>query len=153
VEHDQSNTVHGKMTETIDKDTTIHITQGNLEHKVQTGTALYDVKGALTENYQDTQTTDVHGDLKITSKTTLIHLQAATDIQLQVGKSTLLMQSNGSIELSGVTIAVKGTEKVGIAGESIASVASKDHSISGALVVSEGSTSNTVKGGVVMLNP
>jgi type VI secretion system secreted protein VgrG len=145
VEHDQTNTVHGKMTETIDKDTTIHITQGNLEHKVQTGTALYEVKGALTENYQTTQDTTVEGDITITSTT--------GDIVLHTGASKLWMKNDGSIELSGVSIAINGTTKVYVKGGEVASEADTNHEINGAAVKSTGSVTNTAQGGVVMLNP
>ena len=145
VEHDQTNTVHGKMTETIDKDTTIHITQGKLEHKVQTGTALYDVKGALTENYQTTQDTTVKGNITITS--------TSGDILVQTGPSKLLMKNDGSIELSGLSIAIKGTTKVYVKGGEVVSEADTTHEISGAAVKSTGSATNTVTGGVVMLNP
>ena len=145
VDHDQTNTVHGKMTETIDKDTTIHITQGKLEHKVQTGTALYDVKGALTENYQTTQDTTVKGNITITS--------TSGDILVQTGPSKLLMKNDGSIELSGVSIAIKGSAKVYVKGGEVVSEADTTHEISGAAVKSTGSATNTVTGGVVMLNP
>ena len=145
VEHDQTNTVHGKMTETIDKDTTIHITQGNLEHQVQTGTAKYDVKGALTENYQTTQDTTVKGNITITS--------TSGDILVQTGPSKLLMKNDGSIELSGLSIAIKGTTKVYVKGGEVVSEADTTHEISGAAVKSTGSATNTVQGGMVMLNP
>jgi type VI secretion system secreted protein VgrG len=145
VEHDQTNTVHGKMTETIDKDTTIHITQGKLEHQVQTGTASYDVKGALTENYQTTQDTTVKGNITITS--------TSGDILVQTGPSKLLMKNNGSIELSGLNIAITGTTKVYVKGGEVVSEADTTHEISGAAVKSTGSATNTVQGGMVMLNP
>lgn len=146
------NVLEGTHTETIQGDTTIKITEGKLDHDVVAGTATYHVKGAVTETYEDVQNTTVTKDIIIISKAK-IHITAATEIQLEVGKSKLKMTSDGSIELSGVTIAVNGKEKVGIAGKSIASVAGNDHTISGKLVVSNGSTSNTVKGGMVMLNP
>ncbi len=53
VEHDDTQTVHnnrtiqvdGTHTETIIKDTTITVKSGNFQHSVDTGTALYKVKG------------------------------------------------------------------------------------------------------------
>jgi type VI secretion system secreted protein VgrG len=100
VEHDQTNTVHGKMTETIDKDTTIHITQGKLEHKVETGTALYEVKDALTEKYHNTQDTTVKGNITITSET--------GDIVLHTGASKIKLTNAGLIEIHGKNIVVIG---------------------------------------------
>jgi type VI secretion system secreted protein VgrG len=145
VEHDQTNTVHGKMTETIDKDTTIHITQGNLEHKVQTGTALYDVKGALTENYQTTQDTTVKGNITITS--------VSGDITLHTGASKLVLKNDGKIELTGVNIAIDGGQKVYTHGGQVVSEADTNHEISGQAVKSNGAVTNTVQGAMVMLNP
>jgi hypothetical protein len=133
------------MTETIDKDTTIHITQGKLEHKVETGTALYDVKGPLTENYQTTQDTTVKGNITITS--------VSGDILLQTGPSKLLLKNDGSIELSGINIGIKGTAKVETKGGQVVSAADTNHEISGAAVKSSGSATNTIQGGMVMLNP
>ncbi len=144
--------VFGTHFESIKLDTTIKITDGNLDHDVVAGTATYHVKGAVKETYEDEQNTTVTSDIIIISKAK-IHITAADEILLEVGASKLLMKKDGSIELSGKTIAVNGSEKVGIAGASIASVAGNDHSISGAIVVSEGKTTNTVKGGMVMLNP
>jgi type VI secretion system secreted protein VgrG len=100
VEHDQTNTVHGKMTETIDKDTTIHVTKGKLEHKVLTGTALYEVKDALTEKYHTTQDTTVKGNITITSET--------GDIVLHTGASKIKMTNAGLIEIHGKNIVVIG---------------------------------------------
>jgi type VI secretion system secreted protein VgrG len=100
VENDQTNTVHGKMTEKIDKDTTIHITEGNLEHKVLKGTALYEVKDALTEKYHNTQDTTVHGDITITSET--------GNIILHTGASQIKLTNDGLIELHGKNIVVIG---------------------------------------------
>ena len=153
ITNDRTITVDGTHTETIKGDTTIKITDGNLSHDVASGTGTFHVKGEVTENYDADQNTTVANDIIIISKSTKIHITAATEIQLQVGASTLLMKSDGSIQLSGKNIAINATEKVGIAAPSIASEASNDHTTSGMLVVSKGSTSNTVQGGMVMLNP
>jgi type VI secretion system secreted protein VgrG len=161
VEHDQADTIHndrtitidGKHTETIKKDTTIKVTEGNLDHDVAAGTAKFHVKGAVSETFDDKQETTVNGDIIITSKTTKIHVTASTEIKLEVGASKLLMKSDGSIELSGNNVAIKGSQTVQIKGASITSQADADNNTKGAIVLSEGSTSNTVKGGMVMLNP
>jgi type VI secretion system secreted protein VgrG len=145
VEHDQSNTVHGKMTETIDKDTTIHISEGKLEHKVLKGTALYEVQDALTEKYHNTQDTTVQGNITITS--------AKGDILIQTGPSSLLLKNDGNIELSGINIAITGKKKVYTSGDQVVSEAGTNHEISGQAVKSNGSVTNTVQGGMVMLNP
>ncbi len=161
VEHDDTQTVHnnrtitvnGTHTETIKKDTKITITEGNFEHHVQTGTAKYTVKGAVTEDFDANQETKVANDIVIQSETKHVHITAATDIKLEVGGSKLLMKKDGSIELSGKNIAVKGSESVSIKGMSVTSQADADHNTKGAIVLSEASGSNTIKGGMVMLNP
>jgi len=163
VEHDQTNKVvsgnrsvtveTGTFTETIQSDTSITVKEGTYSHDVAANTAKYHVNGALTENYDATQSTTVGKDITITSNESKIHITAATEIQLQVGASTLLMKSDGTIELSGVNLAINGSVSVNIAGTSITSAATADHNTSGAIVISEGAASNTVKGGMVMLNP
>jgi type VI secretion system secreted protein VgrG len=136
VEHDDSQTVHnnrtigvdGTHTETIKKDTTITVTEG---------------KEVNTVNQQ----------IEVTSQTAHIHLTASTQIKLEVGASKLLMKSDGSIELSGVNIAIDGSQKVRIHSMEIASEADVQHQTKGTIVVSEGTATNTVKGAMVMLNP
>lgn len=158
VEHDDTQTVHnnraigvdGTHTETIKKDTTIKITEGKLVHDVVAGTADYHVQGAVTEKFSATQSTTVNKEILITSASASIHLEAATEIQLHTGASTLLMKSDGTIELSGVKLSISGTQEVkaGVAtqtvtcdpsqvttsGAAITSSAVGVHQISGALV-------------------
>jgi len=153
VEHDQTNTVNNKFTETIKSDATIQITEGNYSHDVVTGTAKYHVMADLTEDYDATQTTTVAREIRITSESASISITAATEISLTVGASSLLMKSDGSIKLSGVDVAINGSGSVNIHGMSVTSSADADHNTKGAIVVSEGSATNTVKGGMVMLNP
>jgi len=161
VKNDRTDTVQGKHTETITKDTAITIDQGNLEHKVNTGTADYYVKSDLTEKYDSNQnttvtaslTTTVGNNIDIEAKSGYIHIKGATEIQLLVGSSKLLMQSNGSIQLSGVNVTIDGSESVTIHGASVTSKADTDHNTTGAIVMSSGTATNTVKGGMVMLNP
>jgi type VI secretion system secreted protein VgrG len=162
VQHDQTNTVNNDFTETIKKNATISITEGNLSHDVVTGTATYHVKGALDETYDDTQTTTVKntltivstaGPIAVSSDSQKITMTAATEIKLEVGASTLLMKADGSIELSGVSIAIDGAQKVAVHGGQVSSEADTSHDTKGNIVLSEGAATNTVKGGMVMLNP
>ena len=96
VKNDRSNTVKGKFTETITKDTKITIEKGDLEHKVNTGTANYYVKSDIGEKYDANQTTEVTSDqtttvgnnIDVTAKG-YIHLKAGTEIQLLVGSGKL----------------------------------------------------------------
>jgi type VI secretion system secreted protein VgrG len=161
VKNDRTDTIKGKHTETITKDTQITIEQGNLTHKVNTGTADYYVKSDLTEKYDSNQTTDVTASQKTTvgnnidiqAKSGYIHIEAATEIQLKVGSSTLLMKSDGSIKLTGVNIGVDASTQLNLHGGDLISKADGNHLISGGLVKSTADGANTVKGATVLLNP
>ncbi|MGV6809106.1 MAG: hypothetical protein ACWA5U_04445, partial [bacterium] len=137
IDNNKTIVVDGTHTETIKKDTTITITEGNLKQTVKLG------KSEIT----------VHKEITEESETAHIHVTAATEIKLEVGASKLLMKADGSIELSGVNIAINGKQSVNTHGMSVTTKADMDHNTEGAIVKSEGSVSNTVKGTMVMLNP
>jgi type VI secretion system secreted protein VgrG len=120
--------VDGTHTETIKKDTTITVTDGK-------------------------ETNTVKQSIDITSQTSSIHLTASTEIQLLVGSSKLLMKSDGTIELTGLNVTIKGATMVTVKGGIVHSEADSEHQTKGAIVLSDGSATNTVKGGMVMLNP
>jgi type VI secretion system secreted protein VgrG len=170
VEHDDSQIIHndrtikvdGKHTETITKDTAIKIETGTFSHDVAANTATYHVKAALTENYDDTQTTKVKnniiwesaaGSILIETKGTQLHVEAITEIQLHVGASTIKMNAAGEIKIDGVDITINGTKTVTTKAVDVTSSAGKKNEINGAIVLSDGSATNTVQGAMVMLNP
>ena len=106
-----------------------------------------------------------------------VALTATTEISIKVGAASLTMKSDGTIELSGKDVTIKGTASstvdggpkaalkaadvaingtgsVNIGGGTVTSEAKTVNSIKGAAVMSEASAVNTVKGGAaVMLNP
>jgi type VI secretion system secreted protein VgrG len=145
--------VNGKHTETIKGDTTIKITDGNLDHDVASGTAKYHVKGKIEELYDDSQATLAKNAISITSGTAHIYIHGCTSIQLHVGASQLWMDSGGGILLKGNHIQIVGAQKVEIKGGEVVSHADTMHEISGANVKSTGSSTNTVQGAAVLLNP
>ncbi len=153
VDHDQTNTVKNDFTETITNNASITIEEGTYNHDVKANTAKYHVQGALTETYDDKQTTTVNKDIAIKSTTTHVHIDAATVIKLHVGMSTIEMDSTGNIKIDGVNITINGTASVTIKGGLVSSKADSQHKTNGAVVISEGSATNTVKGGTVLLNP
>ncbi len=160
VTSDRTITVNGAHTEVIAKDTKITVSEGNYAHDVATGTASFHVKGAVTETFDANQQTTVAQAIAVQSNESSIHLTAKTEIKLQVGASKLLMKEDGTIELEGKNIAIKGmavgvdgTVAVSIHGLAVTSKADANHTIQGAIVLSEGSAVNTIKGGMVMLNP
>ena len=110
IEHDETHIVKsgdrtikvetGKHTETIKGDTKIKIETGKYEHAVATGTADYNVKGALTEYCDTTQDSTVKGNITITSVT--------GDIILHAGASQIKLTNAGLIEIHGKNIVVIG---------------------------------------------
>jgi type VI secretion system secreted protein VgrG len=116
VTHNENITIDGTHAQTIKKDTTIIITEGHYKHNVNTGTAKYFVKNALTEKYGNAQTTTVEKNQTTTVKQTItiesteadVQIKAAKAIQLQTGSSSLSMKSDGTIEIQGVKITIDG---------------------------------------------
>jgi type VI secretion system secreted protein VgrG len=105
--HDHSTTVENN------KATVINGPQHTVA--VTTGTQATTVKKAIqvtseTEGIEHT----AHTAYKVTASTQHILLEAATDIILKVGQSTLHMSQDGAILLEGVTITVKGSGKVDV---------------------------------------
>ncbi|HWQ33705.1 MAG TPA: type VI secretion system tip protein TssI/VgrG [Blastocatellia bacterium] len=157
VEHDDTQavrnnraiTVDGTHTETIKKATSITITEGTYSHNVAANTATYHVKGALTENYDNTQKTTVLQDLTIDCKTKIL-ITATNEIKLHTGASMIVMKSDGTIQIHGVKIEIIGTQevksgvgaqtvtldrqKVTTSGTAISTTAVGTHELSGALI-------------------
>jgi type VI secretion system secreted protein VgrG len=170
VKHDTTIDVLGKHTETIKKDTSITVSEGNLTHDVAKGTAFYHVKGAfeskyeatsmatvtgaVTEHYNDSLETIVKNGIHIASTAAHIYIHTATSIQLHVGDSSIWMDSGGQIAIKGNNIAIEGKESVSIHGGMVRSKADSTHEIeSGGNCKSAAGGTNTVKGSMVMLNP
>jgi type VI secretion system secreted protein VgrG len=108
VHNDRTITVDGKYTQTIQKDTTIKITEGKLDHDVAANTAHYHVKGAVTEDFDATQTTKVKNKITIESLEGETLIQAAKKITLHTGDSKITLEANGKISIEGVNIIVTG---------------------------------------------
>ncbi|MCP4431058.1 MAG: type VI secretion system tip protein VgrG [Gammaproteobacteria bacterium] len=153
VDHDQTNTVKNDFTETIKNNASITISEGTYKHDVKANTATYHVQGALTENYDDIQSTTANKAITIESGTAHVHIDASTVIKLHVGASTIKMDSGGNITIDGVNININAASTVTIKGKIVHSEATAEHQTKGAVVSSEGSATNTVKGGTVLLNP
>lgn len=72
----------------------------------------------------------VQGEIVIESEKNRIYFKAASYIKLEVGKSQLIMTSDGTIELTGVQIALTGD-----------------------FILSQATQNHTIKGGRVDINP
>jgi type VI secretion system secreted protein VgrG len=186
VEHDDTLTVHrnrlinvdGTHTETIDKDTTIRILTGRLNHDVVANIATFHVKGAVAETYEDTQTTLVTNDVVIVSKAATILIDAAKEITLHTGSSTLDMNANGTvvldaakeimlhsgssildmtsegtIQLNGVNVSISGTQQV-MAGVSTQTVTCDNAKVttSGADITATAVGVHEISGALVKIN-
>jgi type VI secretion system secreted protein VgrG len=161
VEHDHSDTVHnnrtitidGTHTETITKDTKITIKTGKYEHEVATGTADYKVKGALTEYCDTTQATTVKGNITIKSTSADIEIDAATQVKLITGSSSILMKSDGTIQISGTEITISGTAKVqmGVGNQTVTADPAQ-LAVSGAAIASSATGKHEITGAVVKIN-
>jgi type VI secretion system secreted protein VgrG len=146
VEHDDTQTVHnnrtisvdGTHTETIKGDTKINVTDGVQHTTVKKDIWIQSTDGAL---------------VMVKAFQHKVFVEAGEEIELLTGASRMVMKKDGSIELSGVNIAIRGSESVKTSGNSISSEATTDHNIKGGIVLSEASGANTVKGAAVMLNP
>jgi type VI secretion system secreted protein VgrG len=104
--------VDGTHTETIKKDTTIKISEGNLDHNVVKGTASYHVAKAVTENFDATQDTVVKNNILIKSAEGEIRIDASKKITLHTGDSELVMEANGTITLTGKIINTIGKTSI-----------------------------------------
>ena len=79
---------------------------------MQSGTAAIHVKGAVTENFDDTQTTSVIKNVKVQSTTAKIVIDGKTEITLHSGDSLIVMKEDGAITISGKTVTIVGTQEV-----------------------------------------
>lgn len=153
--------IDGNHGTAIKGDTEIVIKTGTYFHDVQTGSVTYHATNNVIENYDAEQKTTVKGDITIKSTTGKIVIEAANQIELKTGASTISMKKDGTIEIKGKNIGIKADSSVGvkgnasvdIAGGMVTSKADSTNKMEGAIVLSEGKASNTVKGGMVMLNP
>jgi type VI secretion system secreted protein VgrG len=166
--HDQTNTVNGKFTEVIDKDTSITVKTGKLEHKVNTGTASYYVKGAMTQKFDNVWESKVTGKVLIKANSD-ITIDSDTKITLVTGSSQLVMESGGAISLTGIKITVNGKDtvnvsspnktevtggaeaKFGTGGQNVVTSTAKT-AISGAAINSSAVGMHEITGAVVKIN-
>src|SRR5262249_62120783 len=78
------------------------------------------VNGAVLETYNDALTTIVNSGVVLNSTGANIHAVAATEILLNSGASTLVLKSDGTIELIGVKISINGKALVDVGAPKVA---------------------------------
>jgi type VI secretion system secreted protein VgrG len=130
VMNDRTINVDGKHTETIVKDTTITITQGNHSTTVQTGNQTIEInKGnqsttldmgnqSITLNMGNQSTQLDMGNVSITCDVGAISMKATTSITLTCGASTITL-SPAAIEISSTAITISGDAVVEVSGDAM----------------------------------
>lgn len=180
VEHDQSDIVHndrmvtvdGKHTETIKKNTTIHITEGDLEHMVLTGKADYSVaKNQITTVKLQIKDESTDADILQMAKDKIhldsgagksvaelrpngeIEISSAEQIKLITGESSITLKKDGTITISGKKLTVSGTNEVliGVGNQNV-KCDTQQVATSGAAINSSAIGKHEISGAVVKLN-
>jgi len=146
-------TVHAQydMDTTVQHDNTETIKTGVHKFTVETGTATYTVKGAVTETFQATQSTTVQTSIDIKTIADFIHLTSPKEIKLTVGSSTLTLTpdtirlNSPHILLEGVTD-IKGlAPNITFAADTEAKMGAPTVNVSGTKEATMGVGSQTVK--------
>jgi len=103
---------------------------GQEQQLVLSADHIVQVQNSQIVRIQQAQSTTAQQEITITSAENKVHVKAATQIILEVGKSKITMSADGTIEISGVNITVKGE-----------------------IVNSNATSHNTITGGMVDINP
>jgi type VI secretion system secreted protein VgrG len=158
VDNDLTVTVHNNRTTTID----VNSTETVLGKKETT------VNGTVLETYNSSLSTVVKGGVMLASTGANIHVVAATEVMLNSGASTLLLKSDGTIELTGVNIVINGKALVDVAAPSVTVAGGETAvlgvgsqtvlcdagqvAVSGAAIVSAAEGTHDIKGALVKIN-
>jgi type VI secretion system secreted protein VgrG len=173
VEHDATHTVvTGTFTEKIKGNTTIHVTDGDLEHKVIKGKAEYSVEKTqativklqikdqstaadILQQAKDKIRLD-SGDGKSTAELRpdgKIEISSDEEIKLITGLSSITLSKNGDILISGKKITISGTEETsqGVGNQNV-KCDQQQVATSGAAINSVAMGKHVISGAVVKLN-
>ena len=164
--------VNGKHTETIKGDTTIHITDGNLEYKVMKGKADYTVektqattvKLQIKDESTDADILQMAKDkIRLDSgagKSTAelrpngeIEIASAEQIKLITGDSSITLKKDGTILISGKKITISGTDEtsMGVGNQNV-KCDKQQVGTSGAAINSSATGKHEISGAVVKIN-
>ena len=173
VEHDATHTVvTGTFTEKIKGNTTIHVTDGDLEHKVIKGKAEYSVEKTqativklqikdqstaadILQQAKDKIRLD-SGDGKSTAELRpdgKIEISSAEEIKLITGASSITLNKNGEILISGKKITISGTDETSLGvGNQNVKCDKQQVATSGAAINSSATGKHEITGAVVKIN-
>jgi len=139
------------MATTVKHDHSVKIETGKHTFDVDTGTASYTVKGAVTELFKATQSTTVQESIDIKTNAAFIHAQSPTEIKLTVGASSITLTPD-TITLNSPNIIIEGTTqikgsspKIVFAADKEATVSAPDVKVSGTKETTIGVGSQTMK--------
>jgi hypothetical protein len=107
-----------------------NLSGGQEQHLVLAADHVVHVQNSQIVIIQKAQSTTAQQEITVTSVENQIHVKAATQIILEVGKSKITMASDGTIVISGVNVTVTGE-----------------------VVNSNATNQNTIVGGMVDINP
>lgn len=172
VGNDCTITVDGKHTETIKKNTTIHITEGDVEHKVVAGKADYSVaKTQCTTVKLQIKDESTDADILQMAKDKIcldsgggksvavlrpngeIEISSAEQIKLITGASSITLKKDGTITISGKKITVSGTDEasMGVGNQNV-KCDMQQVATAGAAISSSAMGKHEISGAVVKIN-
>ena len=107
-----------------------NLSGGQDQDLIRTADHVVHIQNNQVVRIEQSQRTTARGEITITSTENQIHLKAATEIVLEVGKSKITMTADGRIEIAGVEITITGD-----------------------VILSNATRHNTIIGGMVDINP
>jgi hypothetical protein len=107
-----------------------NLSGGQDQDLIRSADHVVQIQNSQLVRIEQSQRTRARGEITITSTENRIHVQAETEIVLEVGKSKITMSADGRIEIAGVEIAITGDA-----------------------ILSNAVRQNTVIGGMVDINP
>jgi len=120
IKNDRTITVDGKHTETIKKDTSVSVSDGNYSFTVAKGTGTFKIEKKVSETFNDAQETTVKNDVTIKSTAGKIVIDAANEIKLHTGSSTMTLKKDGSISIHGKKVEIIGDDEVKVSAPKVA---------------------------------
>jgi type VI secretion system secreted protein VgrG len=131
---DQTTSVKGKASMSVGSDETRNVSGGR-----KTSIGKDDALQVAANRTADVAENDTHkaGKVITVDAGDKVLIQAANEIKLSVGQSSMVLKKNGTIEIKGMKIDIQGSQSV------------KQES---AQITSDASAVNTIKGGLVKIN-
>lgn len=165
VDKDETITIHGNRTETVDKDENITVS-GNRTESVSKDESIT-INGSRTESVSKDESITINGgrtvsiskdeSISINGGQTIsigkaLTINAADQITLATGVSSIVLKKDGTISIQGKSISIVGTQSIESVAQNIKSTADVGNKIAGTMVNLEANGIATVKGSLVKVN-